>query len=223
MQYRGQIGKVAEGQIQIGGRIMFKKFAVVLGLIAGLSMLAVGAVDPGDKAPEFERFGVDYKYHSLEQYKDKEAVVVVFTCNHCPVAKSYEDKLISLAKEYQPKGIQFLAVNPNPADMVKADGFPQMRQRAQEKGFPYPYLYDETQAVAKAYGAKVTPHIFVVQYREVEGKEKEVPYVVYEGSVDNRRKKHEYLANALDQILAGEEIEEAKTAAFGCSVKYREK
>lgn len=202
---------------------MLKKVAAALGLVAGLCVLVSAAVDPGDRAPEFERFGVDYKYHSLEQYSGKKAIVVVFTCNHCPVAKGYEDKLIKLAKEYQPKGIQFIAINPNPADMVPADGFPQMRQRARDKGFPYPYLYDETQAVAKAYGAKVTPHIFVVKYREVEGEKEPVPFVVYEGSVDDRHQKPEYLANALDAILAGEKIEREKTAAFGCSVKYRKK
>lgn len=198
---------------------MLRKIMLFVVVLAVVAVPSFAAVDPGDKAPEFELFGVDYKYHSLEQYADSEAVVVVFTCNHCPVAKAYEDELVRLGKKYQEKGIQFLAVNPNPADKVAADGFPQMRKRAKEKGFPYPYLYDETQKVARAYGAAVTPHIFVVQYQK-HGDER-VPKVVYEGAVDNRHEKPRYLANALDSILAGEEIEEEKTAQFGCSVKYR--
>jgi peroxiredoxin len=190
-------------------------WAVVL---VGLIVLAAGAalaadtLEPGAQAPAFELFGVDYRYHSLEMYADAKACVVVFTCNHCPVAKAYEDKLIELANEYQPKGIQFIAVNSNPADMVAADGFPQMIQRAEEKKFPYPYVYDETQKVSKAYGAKVTPHVFVVG---AEGK------ILYEGSVDNQHKEPNYLADALDAILAGKPVPEPSTAEFGCSVKYR--
>jgi peroxiredoxin len=200
---------------------MFRRILSIVVLCVALSVGAFADVSPGDRAPEFELFGVDYKYHSLQQYADSDAIVVVFTCNHCPYAKAYEDDLVNLAKEYQPKGIQFLAVNPNPADMVAEDGFPQMKKRAEEKGFPYPYLYDETQKVAQAYGATVTPHIFVVQYQK-EGDES-VPQVVYEGAVDNRHKDPRYLKNALDAILAGEEIEKEKTAQFGCSVKYRKK
>ncbi len=173
---------------------------------------ASGGVGPGDEAPEFELFGVDYRYHSLEMYKDKAATVVVFTCNHCPVAKGYEDELIRIADEYQPKGVQFIAVNPNPADMVGADGYPQMIERAKEKEFPYPYVYDETQKTARRYGATVTPHVFVV------GPDRTVLYV---GAVDNQHKAPHYLADALDEILAGREVAKPTTAQFGCSVKYR--
>jgi peroxiredoxin len=166
----------------------------------------------GGKAPEFELFGVDYHYHSLAKYKGAKAVVLVFTCNHCPVAQAYEDKLIEIANEYQPQGIQFIAINPNAADMQPADGFPEMIQRAKEKEFPYPYVYDETQKTAVAYGAKVTPHIFVVAPDGT---------IVYEGGVDNRQREPNYLEDALDAILAGEEIATPEAAYFGCSVKYR--
>ena len=200
---------------------MLRKSIVLYVLMALMCAPLFAEVDPGDRDPGFELFGVDYTYHSLEDYADSKAIVVVFTCNHCPVAKAYEDKLVALGNEYQAKGIQFLAVNPNPADKVPADGFPQMRQRAKEKDFPYPYLYDETQKVARAYGAKVTPHIFVVQYKRQD--DERVPKVVYEGAVDNRHNDPEYLAEALDAILAGKEIGRKKTAQFGCSGKYREK
>lgn len=197
---------------------MFRRaFLYVSGLaiavvLLGGAALAIDTLEPGARAPEFELFGVDYKYHSLQEYADAEARVVVFTCNHCPVAKAYEDKLIALASEYQPKGVQFIAVNTNPADMVPADGFPQMIERAKQKGFPYPYLYDETQKVSKAYGATVTPHIFVVG---PEGN------ILYEGAVDNRHEEPDYLADALDAILAGDPVPAPSTSEFGCSVKYR--
>ncbi len=198
---------------------MNRRTILVAALLAGLMTGAHAGVDPGDMAPEFELFGVDYRYHSLAQYADNEAIVVVFTCNHCPYAVDYEDKLVALGNRYQPRGIQFLAVNPNPADMVPADGFPQMQVRAEEKGFPFPYLYDETQQVARAYGATVTPHIFVVRYTMEDGAN--VPRVVYEGAIDNRHEDPDYLADALEAILAGREIEHVKTAQFGCTVKYR--
>jgi len=191
-----------------------------VGSILTISLLAVTAapvyatLQPGQTAPDFKLFGVDYKYHSLARHAGAKAYVVVFTCNHCPVAKEYEDKLIDIAKTYQPKGVTFLAVNPNPADVVAEDGFPEMQERAKEKGYPYPYLYDETQEVARAYGAKVTPHIFVVAPDRK---------VLYEGAVDNRHKEPHYLTDALDAILAGKKVEADNTAEFGCSVKYRMK
>lgn len=198
---------------------MLRKLLIMFAFVGLLGGPLFASLEPGDEAPEFQLFGVDYQYHALEDYADREAIVVVFTCNHCPVAVRYEDKLVQLGKKYQEKGIQFLAVNPNPADMVAADGFPQMQVRAEEKGFPFPYLYDETQQVARGYGAKVTPHIFVVQYQN-NGEERK-PVVLYQGAVDNRQKDPNYLADALDAILAGQEIEEKNTAQFGCSVKYR--
>ncbi|HUW82546.1 MAG TPA: redoxin domain-containing protein [Phycisphaerae bacterium] len=189
-----------------------------VGSILTIILLAVTAapvhatLQPGETAPDFKLFGIDYKYHSLARHAGAKAYVVLFTCNHCPVAKEYEDKLIEIAKTYQPQGVKFLAINPNPADVVAEDGFPEMQQRAKEKGFPYPYLYDETQEVARAYGAKVTPHIFVVAPDRK---------VLYEGAVDNRHKEPNYLTDALDAIVAGKTVEANNTAEFGCSVKYR--
>ncbi len=192
---------------------MFKKLIVVAALIVGGLLVAAAAETEEERiAPDFELFGVDYRYHSPAMYEGAEALVLVFTCNHCPVSVRYEDPLINLANEYQPQGIQFLAINTNPVDKVEADGFPQMIQRAEEKGFPFPYLYDETQKVSRAYGATVTPHIFV---RTPDDR------IVYEGAVDNRGREPNYLADALDDILAGREVRTPESAQFGCTVKYR--
>ncbi len=193
---------------------MVRKLVILIGLLAVMYGSAWAELKPGDKAPDFELFGVDYKYHSPAQYAGSKAMVVVFTCNHCPVARAYEDKLVEIANTYQPKGVQFIAINPNPADMVAADGFPQMVERAKKKEFPYPYLYDETQKVARAYGATCTPHVFVAGPGDT---------ILYAGAVDNQHKEPNYLADALDDILAGREVKQAKTAQFGCSVKYRKK
>ena len=192
---------------------MIRKAAILISMLAGvLCLVALAGLEQENKAPDFDLFGVDYKYHSLSDYTDRKAVVVAFTCNHCPVAQDYEDTLISIAKSYQPKGIQFIAINPNPADMVAADGFPQMIQRAKEKKFPYPYVYDERQKVARAYKATVTPHVFVVGPKGD---------ILYAGAVDNRHNKPDYLIDALEDVLAGREVKRPETAQFGCSVKYR--
>jgi len=172
----------------------------------------------GDSAPQFELFGVDFRYHSLKMYEDRKAVVVVFICNHCPVCVAYEDTLVELANKYQKKGVQFLAINPNPADKVAADAFPQMIERARKKGFPFPYLYDETQKTARAYGPDRTPHVFVF------GQERTL---VYKGSVDNHHNAPFYLADALEAVLEGKKVEIAvmreglgEYKVFGCTVKY---
>ncbi len=172
----------------------------------------------GDEAPDFELFGVDYRYHSPGRYEDAKALVILFICNHCRVSLDYEDTLIELANKYQAEGAQFVAINPNPAYKVAADGFPQMIARATEKGFPFPYLYDETQNTARAYGPERTPHVFVF------GPDRKL---VYKGSIDNHHEAPFYLSDALQAVLAGEEVAISvardgmgEYKVFGCTVKY---
>ena len=180
----------------------------------------------GDPAPKWSKIvGVDDKEHSLAEYKKAKTVVMVFTCNHCPVAKMYEDRLIALQKQYQDKGVQFVAVNSNSVKVVPADSFEKMKQRAAgkdlgawrtEKGpFNFPYLHDAAQKMAHDYGAKVTPHVFMLD------KDRKVVYV---GAVDdnNNAEKAEthYLRDALDAVLAGKKPPQESTRPRGCSVKY---
>ena len=195
--------------------------AMAVAFLLAVGSAALAGVEPGDRAPGFKLFGTDYKYHKLQDYADKEAVVVFFHCNHCPVTQGYEDQFSKMTKKYDDEGIQFLAINSTPADLNKEDSFPNMVDEAKKEQYPFPYLYDETQEVGRAYGARVTPHVFIVQF-EGSGDDA-APKVVYEGSVDNRHEKPNYLKNALDAILAGEEIPKKKTAAFGCGIPYREK
>ncbi len=178
---------------------------------ADVTLLEIGA-----QAPDFTLFGTDYRYHCLDMYKDSKAVVLIFTCNHCPVSVAYEDDLVRIANQYRAENISFIAINTNPADKVQRDGFEQMVERAAEKNFPFPYLYDETQKISAAYGARRTPHIFFLGELEEEGRR-----LLYTGAIDSRHSAPYYLKDALDAVLAGEEIRVPETEARGCTVKYR--
>ncbi len=167
----------------------------------------------GQPAPDWSGIiGVDDEKHSLADYKKAKLVVMVFTCNHCPVAKAYEDRLVALQKDYKKKGVQVIAVNVN---NLPADRLDMMKVRAKEKKFNFPYLYDPTQKMGHDYAARVTPHVFVL-----DGDRK----IAYVGAIDdnNNPKKVEekYLREALDVLLAGEKPDKAETRARGCSVKY---
>ena len=193
-------------------------FAVVAALSAAplahaLEELAIGAQGTG-----FTLKGTDGETHSLESVAGKKGTAVIFTCNECPYSKGYENRLIALAKDYQAKGVGFVAINSNDPKIVPGDGFEFMVKRAKDKNFPYPYLFDETQEIATAYGARVTPHIFLL---DAQGK------LVYRGRVDDsleegKIKERDFSA-ALDAVVSGKPVQVAETKAFGCGVKYAKK
>jgi len=191
---------------------------VALALNAAPVALAADELAIGAKGADFTLKGTDGKMHSLADVKGEKGTAVIFTCNECPYSKGYEARLIGLASEYQPKGIGFVAINSNDPKIVPGDGFEFMVKRAQDKNFPYPYIFDETQEIAKSYGAKVTPHIFLM---DAQGK------LVYRGRVDDSLeqdevKSHDFAA-ALDALAAGQPVKIAETKAFGCGVKYAKK
>ncbi len=191
--------------------------AAVLALGLAFAGEATGPqLDPGAKAPAFTLKGTDGQTHSLDQVKGKKGTLVIFTCNHCPFAKAYEDRLIALAKTYEAKGIGFVAINSNDPAVAPDDSFDLMVARSKEKSFPYPYLFDESQQTAKAYGAQVTPHVFLLDAGGV---------IRYRGRIDDSVKPNEVqshdLQNALDALLAGKPIPVPTTKAFGCSVKWK--
>jgi peroxiredoxin len=167
----------------------------------------------GDAAPSFQNLiGVDSKKHGLDDYKDAKLVVLVFTCNHCPVAQAYEDRLVALQKAFKSKGVQLVAVNCN---KIPPDRLDEMKKRAKEKSFNFPYLYDASQKTGHRYGATVTPHVFVLD------KDRKIAYM---GAVDDNmaaaKVKTAYLRNALDALLGDQKPPEAVTKQFGCSIKY---
>jgi peroxiredoxin len=167
----------------------------------------------GDPAPAFKGLvGTDDKKHSLEEFKEAKAVALVFTCNHCPVAKAYEDRLNALQEDYADKDVQVVAINVNNAE---AEKLPAMKERAEEKGFEFPYLSDPTQKVGRDYGAKVTPHVFLLDAK------RNLAFVgPVDDSQDERKVKRKYLREAIDAVLAGKKPEAAEVKPFGCGIAY---
>ncbi len=174
---------------------------------------AANKLNVGDRAPQWTGVvGTDDKPHSLADFKDAKAVVVVFTCNHCPVAKAYQDRLIALQKDYKDKGVQVIAICSNKGS---ADDLEAMKKRAESAGFNFPYLYDETQQAGRSYGATCTPHVFVLD------KNRKLAYM---GAIDDEmhadKVKKQYLRAALDAILDGKTPETPVTLQFGCGIQY---
>jgi len=171
----------------------------------------------GDQAPKFTLKGVDGREHSLDELKGQKGIAVIFSCNHCPYVKAYEDRMIQLAKEYQPKGITFVLINANDPVKYPEDSFENMIKRAEEKGYPFPYLWDETQEVPRAYGAERTPEVFLFD-SELK--------LRYHGTIDDnwedasKATKH-YLRDALEALLQGQEPQVKETAPVGCTIKWK--
>ena len=183
----------------------------------------------GSTAPDFKLPGIDGKPYSLASFKNVQILVIVFTCNHCPTAQAYEERLISLTKEYKARGVSVVAIMPNDAKSVQlselgyadvGDSFEEMKLHAKRKGFNFPYLYDgATEATAIAYGPVATPHVFVFD------KDRKLRY---QGRIDDVEKptgtpKSKDAQNAIDALLAGKEVETKTTKVFGCSIKWAEK
>ena len=167
----------------------------------------------GDPAPAWKDLaGVDGREHSLAEHANAKAIVVVFTCNHCPVAQAYQDRLVQLASDYQPKGVELVAINVN---NLEADKLPAMKQRAEEKGFKFDYLYDPSQEIGRAYGATVTPHVFLLDGAR---------NVAYIGAVDDNMNEAKvtkrYLRDAIDAVLAGSKPQTDDTKPVGCGIRY---
>ncbi|MEW4922863.1 thioredoxin family protein [Algibacter sp. 2305UL17-15] len=174
--------------------------------------------DIGDVVDDFSLKNIDGKMVSLADYKDAKGFIVTFTCNTCPFSVANEDRLIALDKKYAPKGYPVIAINPNNPNSKPGDSFEAMQERAQEKGFTFPYLVDEGQKVYPKFGATKTPHNFVLE------KTKKGLVVKYIGAIDDSSRnpdavKETYLEDAVDALLEGKEVKVKKTKAIGCSIK----
>jgi peroxiredoxin len=186
--------------------------------------LAIGA-----QAPDFNLKGVDGKNYSLSSFKDANILAIVFTCNHCPTAQAYEERVIKLTKEYAGKGVAVIAIMPNDPRSVAldelgytdmSDSYDEMKLRAKEKNFNFPYLYDgDTEVTARAYGPIATPHIFIFDKQRK---------LRYHGRIDDVEKPTKTpttfdARNALDALIANKEVPVTTTKVFGCSIKWAEK
>ena len=198
------------------------KKILLLGVFSFLAFsLVVGAgYKVGDKAADFKLQNVDGKYVSLADFDDARGFIVVFTCNGCPYAKAYQDRIIALDKKYKAKGYPIVAINPNDVDLRSEDKLEGMKKRSDEKGFTFPYLKDAKYEVYKTYGATRTPQIYVL---EKDGGELVVKYI---GTIDDNYQdasavKEAYLANAVDALLAGNDPDPNSTKAIGCTIKQK--
>ncbi len=171
----------------------------------------------GDKATDFKLKNVDGSYVSLSDFADVSGYIVVFTCNHCPFAVMYEDRLIDLNEKYAPRGYPVIAINPNDPEVQPKDGFEAMIVRAEEKGFNFPYLMDEDQKIYPQYGATRTPHVFLLDDGRI---------VRYIGAIDDNHEdpdavKEKYLENAIMALESGKEPDPSMTKAIGCTIKKK--
>lgn len=192
-----------------------KKLGMIVLLLAA-SLACAEELGSGQKAPAFSLVNaVDGKTVTMTP-DDGKLKVVVFTCNQCPYAKAFEPRIIEIANRYGYKGVSFYAVNPNDDSQYDVETLANMKARATEKDYPFPYLKDGDSAVARAYGARVTPHVFLVDGKGI---------IRYRGYVDDSAKPEERktagLVNALNALTDGREIAQAETRAFGCTIKWK--
>lgn len=198
--------------------LVFAAFALT-GTLLLFSATAPSGYVVGDKADDFSLLNVDGKKVSLSDYKDVKGYIVIFTCNHCPYAQMYEERIIALHNKYKPKGFPVIAINPNSPLIVPEDSFEEMKKRATAMKYPFPYLFDEEQTVYPKFGATRTPHVFIMDTNRV---------VRYIGAIDDNPElpsmaKNRWVENALEALLRGDTPKPDVTLAIGCTVKKKPK
>lgn len=202
-----------------------KTYSLVAILISALILLSSRSTTPGyavgDPVSDFKLKNVDGKMIALSDYKSSKGVIVIFDCNTCPYSKAYNDRIIALHNEYGPKGFPVVTINSNDGEQSPGDSFKEMVAKAKEENYRFPYLLDEDQHVARAFGATNTPHVFVLQ------REKNNFEVAYIGAIDNNPRNgsqadKKYVKEAVDSLLAGRPVAVEKTKAVGCGIKWKD-
>jgi peroxiredoxin len=211
-------------QASFNSKIAASRWLVALLLAVALAAIGNTAwagkfnakLSPGDVAPAWSKLpGVDGEKHSSQDQDASRLLIVVFTCNHCPVAQAYEDRLIAISRDYASRGVRMVAINCN---RLTADQLPAMQERAKARQFDFPYLFDESQQIGRSYGARVTPEVFVIDRQR---------RIAYQGAIDDNwqsaaQVKAPYLRQALDALLAGRKPEMAETKPIGCGIQYED-
>ncbi|MFO7573527.1 MAG: thioredoxin family protein [Bacteroidales bacterium] len=195
-----------------------KKTALVTLFVVAATIVSAQGYKPGDIAQDFRLKNVDGKMISMADFPEAKGFIISFTCNHCPYAVAYEDRIIALDKKYKPLGYPVIAINPNDPAAEPRDSFDKMVERSGEKGFTFPYLLDEGQKVYPVWGATHTPHMYIVN------KEGGNLKVVYVGTIDNNWRDASsvtvnYIDNAIASLKEGSEIAQPTTRAIGCTIK----
>jgi glutathione peroxidase-family protein len=198
---------------------LFTMIVCMISLLAGKSVnLDYGL---GDTVSDFKLKNFDGKMVSLSDYKDSKGVILIFDCNTCPYSKGYNDRIISLHKNYSPKGYPVITINTNDGEQSPGDSFEEMVSKAKNKKYEFPYLLDETQRVGRAFGATNTPHVFVLR------REGSAFVVSYIGAIDNNPRSDEgadkkYVEDAVNALLTGKPVPTQKTKAVGCGIKWKD-
>ena len=196
-------------------------FAIVLVASAfSVNTTIASGYEIGDIATDFNLKNIDGNMVSLANYTDAKGFIVIFTCNTCPYAVQYEDRIIELDKKYAAKGYPVIAIQPNDPDVQPGDNMEAMKARAASKGFTFPYLLDEGQKIYPQYGANKTPHVYILE------KTDKGNVVKYIGAIDDNYKDAsavnvKYAENAVAALLNGKEVTETKTRAIGCTIKVK--
>jgi len=190
-------------------------FIMILAILGSASIVLAQGYKVGSKVEDFSLKNVDGSMVSLSDYSGEEGVVVIFTCNHCPYAIAYEDRIIDLHQKYSAKGYPVLTINPNDPNIQPDDSFEKMKERAEEKAFPFKYVFDENQEVYPKFGATRTPHCYLID------KDMRVRYI---GAIDDNYKSEDavektYLEDAIDALLSGKNPDPSFTKAIGCTIK----
>ena len=171
----------------------------------------------GSKLPDFNLPSTDGKNYSVDSFADKKALIVIFSCNHCPYVIAYEERMKQIQEDYSLKGVAIVAINSNDDKEYPDDSFENMKKRADEKNFNFPYLRDESQEIAKAFDATHTPEIFLFDEKRE---------LAFHGKIDDNwqepeKAKSKYLREALDELLEGTEISVPETFTIGCTIKWK--
>ena len=172
----------------------------------------------GDMATDFNLENIDGNMVSLSDYKDAKGFIVTFTCNTCPYAVAYEDRIEALNKKYASKGFPVIAIMPNNTDVMPGDNMKAMQERAKSKGFTFPYLTDKGQKIYPQYGATKTPHIYILE-KTTAGNEVKYIGAIDDNYQDAKAVKVKYVENAVDALLKGEDVKVKETKAIGCTIK----
>jgi peroxiredoxin len=193
--------------------------SLVCAAVLCFSFVSPAGYGVGDAVSDFKLKNVDGKMVSLSSFENNKGVIVVFDCNTCPYSKAYNERLLALAKKYKDT-YPMVAINSNDPEQSPGDSFEEMISYAKAKGYTFPYLFDETQNVAKAFGATNTPHVFILNKT---GKEFKVAYI---GTIDDSARNaksvtKKYVEDAIDALLAGKEVSNTKTKAVGCGIKWK--
>jgi peroxiredoxin len=174
----------------------------------------------GDVATDFNLRNVDGKMVKLADFKKAKGFIVVFTCNHCPFSQAYEQRIINLHNKYAAKGYPVIAINPNDAKREPEDSYAKMQELAKAKKYPFVYLHDENQQIAKTYGATRTPHVYVVQKTKV-GNTVQYIGAIDDNYEDEKQVKEKYVEVAVNALLNGKAVAKTNTKAIGCTIKWK--